>query len=39
LGSFSVSATGFAAMRLTGPAVFGPPRDRGEALGVLRELE
>src|SRR5690349_5295290 len=24
-------------MRLTGPGVFGPPRDRGEALAVLRE--
>jgi len=37
LGSFSVSAIGFGAMRLTGPGVFGPPRDRGEALAVLRE--
>ena len=37
LGPFSVSAIGFGAMRLTGPGVFGPPRDRGEALAVLRE--
>ena len=37
MGSFSVSAIGFGAMRLTGPGVFGPPRDRGEALAVLRE--
>jgi aryl-alcohol dehydrogenase-like predicted oxidoreductase len=37
LGSFSVAAIGFGAMRLTGPNVFGPPRDRGEALRVLRE--
>jgi aryl-alcohol dehydrogenase-like predicted oxidoreductase len=32
-----VSAIGFGAMRLTGPGVFGPPRDRSEALTVLRE--
>ena len=37
LGPFTVSAIGFGAMRLTGPGVFGPPRDRGEALAVLRE--
>ena len=37
LGPFSVSPIGFGAMRLTGPGVFGPPRDRGEALAVLRE--
>ena len=37
LGPFSVSAVGFGAMRLTGPGVFGPPGDRGEALAVLRE--
>lgn len=36
-GPFSVSAIGFGAMRLTGPGVFGPPPDRGEALAVLRE--
>ena len=24
-------------MRLTGPNVFGPPKDRGEAIAVLRE--
>jgi pyridoxine 4-dehydrogenase len=36
LGSFSVSRVGFGAMQLTGPGVFGPPRDRGEALAVLR---
>jgi pyridoxine 4-dehydrogenase len=34
---FSVSAIGFGAMRLTGPGVFGPPRDHDEALAVLRE--
>jgi pyridoxine 4-dehydrogenase len=37
LGPFSVSAIGFGAMRLTGPGVFGPPRDHDEALAVLRE--
>ena len=37
LGSFSVAPVGFGAMRLTGPNVFGPPRDRREAIRVLRE--
>jgi pyridoxine 4-dehydrogenase len=37
LGPFSVSAIGFGAMRLAGPGVFGPPRDRAEALAVLRQ--
>src|SRR5690349_6815435 len=37
LGPFSVSAIGFGAMRLAGPGVYGPPRDRHEALAVLRE--
>jgi Aldo/keto reductase family len=37
LGPFSVSAIGFGAMRLTGPGVFGPPKDHDEALAVLRE--
>jgi pyridoxine 4-dehydrogenase len=36
LGPFSVSRIGFGAMQLPGPGVFGPPRDRGEALAVLR---
>ncbi len=36
LGHFSVSRVGFGAMQLPGPGVFGPPRDRGEALAVLR---
>ncbi len=36
LGPFSVSRVGFGAMQLPGPGVFGPPRDRGEALAVLR---
>jgi pyridoxine 4-dehydrogenase len=36
LGPFSVSAIGFRAMRLTGPGVFGPPKDHDEALAVRR---
>lgn len=36
LGDFSVSRVGFGAMQLPGPGVFGPPRDRDEALAVLR---
>jgi aryl-alcohol dehydrogenase-like predicted oxidoreductase len=36
LASFSVARMGFGAMQLPGPGVFGPPRDRAEALAVLR---
>jgi pyridoxine 4-dehydrogenase len=36
LGSVTVSRLGFGAMQLPGPGVFGPPRDRGEAIAVLR---
>jgi aryl-alcohol dehydrogenase-like predicted oxidoreductase len=36
LGRFSVSRIGFGAMQLPGPGVFGPPRDWGGALAVLR---
>ena len=36
LGEFSVSRIGLGAMQLPGPGVWGPPRDRGEALTVLR---
>ena len=28
---------GYGAMQLAGPHVFGPPRDRDEAVAVLRE--
>lgn len=35
LGSFSVRRIGFGAMQLPGPGVFGPPRDRDEAIRVL----
>jgi len=37
LGPFSVWPIGFGAMRLAGPNVFGPPRDRANAMAVLRE--
>ncbi|OBJ62080.1 oxidoreductase [Mycobacterium sp. 1423905.2] len=36
LGRFTVARIGFGAMQLPGPGVFGPPRDRDEALAVLR---
>src|SRR5215470_18026054 len=32
-----ISRMGFGAMQLAGPHVFGPPRDRDQALAVLRE--
>ena len=36
LGPWQVRRTGYGAMRLAGDGVFGPPRDRDEALRVLR---
>src|SRR3954451_20690878 len=36
LGNHEVGRIGFGAMQLAGPGVFGPPRDRDEALAVLR---
>ena len=38
LGSYRVAPIGFGAMQLTGPGVFGPPPDRGEARLLLREV-
>jgi pyridoxine 4-dehydrogenase len=35
--SFTVNRMGYGAMQLAGPHVFGPPRDRDEAIAVLRE--
>jgi len=35
-GDFVISRMGFGAMQLAGPRVFGPPRDRDQALAVLR---
>ena len=37
LGSHSVKRLGYGAMQLAGPGVFGPPKDRGAAVAVLRE--
>jgi len=36
LGRFSVGRIGFGAIQLSGSGAFGPPRDRDEALAVLR---
>src|SRR5262249_31169078 len=36
MGRFLVARMGFGAMQLPGPGVFGPPRDRDQALVVLR---
>ncbi|HEY0140485.1 MAG TPA: aldo/keto reductase [Thermoanaerobaculia bacterium] len=35
-GDLTVNRLGFGAMRITGDGVWGPPRDRNEALSVLR---
>ena len=37
-GEISVSRLGYGAMQITGPGVWGPPRDRAEALRVLKWL-
>jgi len=37
LGDRAVNRMGYGAMQLAGPGVFGPPKDRDEALAVLRE--
>ncbi len=37
LGDRIVNRMGYGAMQLAGPGVFGPPKDRDEALAVLRE--
>ena len=37
LGAFTVNRMGYGAMQLAGPGVFGPPRDRDQAIAVLRE--
>ena len=36
LGTRTVHRMGYGAMQLAGPGVFGPPKDRGEAIKVLR---
>jgi pyridoxine 4-dehydrogenase len=37
LGDRTVKRMGYGAMQLAGPGVFGPPRDRPQAIAVLRE--
>jgi aryl-alcohol dehydrogenase-like predicted oxidoreductase len=37
LGSHNVNRLGYGAMQLAGPGVFGPPKDRDQAVAVLRE--
>jgi aryl-alcohol dehydrogenase-like predicted oxidoreductase len=37
LGDRTVHRMGYGAMQLAGPHVFGPPRDRAQAIAVLRE--
>jgi pyridoxine 4-dehydrogenase len=37
-GDLPVVRLGFGAMRITGPGIWGPPADRGEALRTLRRL-
>ena len=36
LGDWPVNRVGYGAMQLTGPGVFGPPPDHGEAIALLR---
>jgi pyridoxine 4-dehydrogenase len=37
-GEIMVNRLGFGAMQITGPGIWGPPRDKAEALKVLRRL-
>ncbi len=37
LGELTVKRLGYGAMRLTGPGVWGPPKDRSAAIAVLRK--
>ena len=37
LGDRAVNRMGYGAMRLSGPGIYGPPRDRDQAVAVLRE--
>ncbi|MCU1701275.1 MAG: oxidoreductase [Mycobacterium sp.] len=36
LGQYTVNRVGFGAMQLSGPGVFGPPRDHDQAIAVLK---
>ena len=37
-GEISVNRLGFGAMQITGPGIWGPPRDRAQAISVLKRL-
>ncbi|TJV88539.1 MAG: oxidoreductase, partial [Mesorhizobium sp.] len=37
LGDRTVKRLGYGAMQLAGPGVFGPPKNHGAALAVLRQ--
>lgn len=37
-GAIDVHRLGFGAMRVTGPGIWGPPRDKAEAIRTLREV-
>ena len=37
-GEIKVNRLGFGAMRITGPGIWGPPRDKEEALRTLKRL-
>ena len=37
-GDLAVRRLGFGAMRITGPGIWGPPRDEGSALALLRRV-
>ena len=37
MGDLEVTRVGYGAMRLSGPGIFGPPKDRDAAVAVLRE--
>jgi aryl-alcohol dehydrogenase-like predicted oxidoreductase len=38
VGDLELTRVGYGAMQLAGPGVFGPPKDRDEAVAVLREV-
>jgi pyridoxine 4-dehydrogenase len=38
VGDFELTRVGYGAMQLAGPGVFGPPKDRNEAIAVLRSV-
>ncbi len=38
LGGLTVNRMGYGAMRITGPGIWGPPKDRANALAVLRHV-